>query len=133
MRGAELPQNLRQYTLIIFDPLCLIKNEKIKLTLLQLVLLLHDSFECSHHDIILVVSDNLLLNVPLFSITIEAEHSDGGDPLLQLFQPFAKHDLGDNHDVMGISVINLLLSLVTFYQSYNCYRLDCLSEAHLIS
>ena len=101
--------------------------------LLQLVLLLHDSFECGHHYIILAVSDGLLLNVPLFSIPIEAEHSDCGDPLLQLFQPFAKHDLGDNHDVMGISVLDLLLCLVAFNQSYNCNGLDGLSEAHLVS
>ena len=72
MRSSKLPQNLREYTLIIFDPLGLVKNEKIKLMLLKLVLLLHDSFECGHHDIILVVSDGLFLNVPLFSIPIEA-------------------------------------------------------------
>lgn len=89
--------------------------------LLKLVLLLHDCFECGHHYIILAVSDGLLLNVPLLSIPIEAENSDCGDPLLQLFQPFSKHDLGDNHDVMGISVLDLLRCLVAFNQSYNCY------------
>ena len=76
MRSTKLPQNLREYTLIIFDPLGFVKNEKIKLMLLEFVLLLHDSFECGDHDIILAVSDCLFLNVPLFSVPIEAEHSD---------------------------------------------------------
>ena len=132
MRSAELPQNLREYTLIIFDPLGLVKNEKIKLMLLELVLLLHDSFECGDHDIILVVSDGLLLTVSLFSIPIESKHSDCGYPLLQLLEPFAKHDLGDNHYVMGISPLDLLLGLVAFNQSYDCYRLDGLSETHFV-
>jgi len=95
-------------------------------------LLPHNGLKSCQDHIKLTLTKHLLLLFSLRSRTIELEKTKRGSPFLNFFLPLSECNLGNNDNVVGPSILTLLLSLDTVDKSDYGNGLDSLAKTHFI-